>query len=126
MTNYLESISFDTVSSQDDSGEHYELKFVPGYNGIVGSRGSGKSLLAHVLVGENLNPYKEIIDIDSVRYKRCGGVESANPPPYLYLGQGALEKIFESEDYSDIPVLEQIISSQKKHAKIGPMTLPLK
>lgn len=114
LTNYLESISFDTVSSLEDSGEHYELKFVPGYNGIVGSRGSGKSLLAHVLVGENLNPYKEIIDIDSVRYKRCGGVESANPPSYLYLGQGALEKIFESEDYSDIPVLEQIISSQKK------------
>ena len=77
--NYLESISFDTVSSQEESGEHYDLKFVPGYNGIVGSRGSGKSLLAHVLVGENLNPYKDIIDISSIRYKRFGGVESSNP-----------------------------------------------
>lgn len=114
LMNYLESISFDTVSSQEESGEHYDLKFVPGYNGIVGSRGSGKSLLAHVLVGENLNPYKDIIDISSIRYKRFGGVESSNPPSYLYLGQGALEKIFENEDYSDIPVLEQIISSQKK------------
>lgn len=115
--NYLQTISFDMLEPHGGSRRHVEIEFAPGYNGIVGSRGSGKSLLAHLLVNEGLEPYKDIVDKNSVRYKRFGGMEGTVRPSCLYLGQGALEKIFESEDYSEIPMLDQFISSQKKDSQ---------
>ena len=115
--NYLQTVSFDMVEPHGGPRRHVEIEFAPGYNGIVGSRGNGKSLLAHLLVNEDLEPYKDIVDKNSIRYKCSGGLEGTVRPPCLYLGQGALEKIFESEDYSEIPMLDQFVSSQKKNSQ---------
>lgn len=50
--NFLESISFDVVDSNAANGKrNISLQFAPGYNGIVGSRGSGKACLPISLMG---------------------------------------------------------------------------
>lgn len=115
--NYLQAISFDMLGDAGDASRHVELEFVPGYNGVVGSRGSGKSLLAHLLTGENLDPYKMIVDACSVRYKTIGGMESTACPRFLYLSQGALENIFVNGDYSSIPMLNQLVSVQRNDSR---------
>lgn len=116
--NYLESISFDVVDSSTTTGKrNINLHFSPGYNGIVGSRGSGKSLLAHVLDGHDLTDYEGLIDKASIRYTKVGGIPTQTPPESIYLAQGALERIFEDKSFSDIELLGKEIEPDKKKSE---------
>lgn len=115
---FLESIKFDVLDKTAPNKKRtVELHFAPGYNGIVGSRGSGKSLLAHMLDGHDLTDYEEFIDKASIRYKRVGGIQTPNPPSSIYLAQGALENIFENKSYSDIKLLGKQIEPDKKESE---------
>lgn len=115
---FLESVSFDVKDKSTPTGKrNVVLHFAPGYNGIVGSRGSGKSLLAHILDGQNLADYESFIDRESIRYVKKGGIQTQTPPASIYLAQGALEKIFENESYSDIEFLRKYIEPDKKESE---------
>ena len=48
INDYLESVKFNLLDSESRPSE-CEIRFAPSYNGIVGSRGSGKSMLARIL-----------------------------------------------------------------------------
>lgn len=112
---YLESLSFDIVDA-DGNAHKKHLNFAPGYNGIVGSRGSGKSLLAHILNHSGLSEYKDIIAPDSIRYTMSGGMPTADRPRCLYLHQGELADIFSEQGYSSIPLLTEYVEPTKEEA----------
>ena len=113
---FLESVSFDVIRN-GESPHRSTLTFTPGFNGIVGSRGSGKTLLACLLAGKGLHRYSEIVDADSVKFKPYGGSSSADHPQCLYLGQGELECIFRDGKYEGIPFLNECISPLKEKAE---------
>ncbi|WP_283171674.1 hypothetical protein [Curtanaerobium respiraculi] len=113
---FLKSVSFDVI--RNDGSRHVStLPFTPGYNGIVGSRGSGKTLLASLLAGKGLDTYAKIVDTDSVKFTTYGGTPSTDHPQCLYLGQGELECIFRDGKYEEIPFLNERISPLKQSAE---------
>lgn len=113
---YLEKVTFEVIDEQ--GGRHaQEVIFSPGYNGIVGSRGSGKSMLARVLDKRDLGDYSSYIDADSIKYHCRNSAPSADKPKCLYLGQGALEDIYSKGDYSRIPFLKDRIAPEKEKAE---------
>ena len=114
--NFLESLTFE-VWDKDGNAHKRELRFAPGFNGIVGSRGSGKSMLAHILANKELGSYGSLINADSIRYTKIGGTPSSDPPTCLYLGQGELAGLFRKESYDSIPSLRQIIGPEREHAE---------
>lgn len=113
---FLESVSFDVIRN-NGSRHTSTLTFVPGFNGIVGSRGSGKTLLACLLAGKGLDRYSKIVDVDSVKFRTHGGSPSADHPQCLYLGQGELECIFRDGKYEEIPFLNERVSPLKAKAE---------
>ena len=115
---FLESVTFNTYEDGDTStGRATTLHFSPGYNGIVGSRGSGKTLLACLLANRGLDTYSEFVDADSARFTLHGGVPTNNRPQCLYLGQGELEDIYKGGHYEEIPFLGERISPLKREAE---------
>ena len=110
---FLKSVAFDLISN-DGSRHTSTLSFVPGYNGIVGSRGSGKTLLASLLAGKGLDTYSKIVNADSVKFTTYGGTPSSDHPHCLYLGQGELECIFRDGKYEEISFLNERISLLKQ------------
>ncbi|HAM14768.1 MAG TPA: hypothetical protein DCP91_02670 [Eggerthellaceae bacterium] len=72
----------------DDKFIGCALDFSPGMNGIVGSRGSGKSMLARILCQRDLKDYERYIEKSSIRYKQANAQPTANRPDVLYLKQG--------------------------------------
>lgn len=114
--NFLESVTFDVIRD-DESRYTSTLTFAPGFNGIVGSRGSGKTLLACMLAGNGLDRYSKIVNMDSVKFKTHGGSPSADHPQCLYLRQGELERIYEDGKYEEIPFLNERVSPLKAKAE---------
>lgn len=115
---FLESVSFDMLTDGDGgSRQTFKLAFSPGFNGIVGSRGSGKSLLACLLAGKGLDTYAKLVDEDSVKFTMHGGVPMKDHPSCLYLGQGELECIYRDGKYEEIPFLCEHVSPLKADAE---------
>lgn len=115
---FLESVSFDMLTDGDGgSRQTFKLAFSPGFNGIVGSRGSGKSLLACLLAGKGLDTYAKFVDEDSVKFTMHGGVPMKDHPSCLYLGQGELECIYRDGKYEEIPFLGEHVSPLKADAE---------
>lgn len=115
---FLESVSFDILTDGDGgSRQTFKLAFSPGFNGIVGSRGSGKSLLACLLAGKGLHTYAKFVDEDSVKFTMHGGVSMKDHPSCLYLGQGELECIYRDGKYEEIPFLGEHVSPLKADAE---------
>lgn len=117
-SSFLESVTFDMVDATDSARSHpVTLKFTPGYNGIVGSRGSGKTLLASLLAGRGLDRYTNFVNPDSVKFRMHSGFPTNDHPSCLYLGQGELEKIYEDGHYDEIPFLAEHVSPLKVRAE---------
>lgn len=115
---FLESVSFDMLTDGDGgSRQTFKLAFSPGFNGIVGSRGSGKSLLACLLAGKGIDTYAKFVDEDSVKFTMHGGVPMKDHPSCLYLGQGELECIYRDGKYEEIPFLGEHVSPLKADAE---------
>ncbi len=114
---FLESVSFNVwTDGNKQNVETIMLPFAPGYNGIVGSRGSGKTLLACLLADKGLDTYAAFVDPDSVRFKTHGGIPTKDRPSCLYLSQGELENIYADGRYEEIPFLGEIISPLREGA----------
>lgn len=115
---FLESLTFNThVDGDEGTGRSITLKFAPGYNGIVGSRGSGKTMLACLLASKGVDTYSKFVDSDSVKFKMHGGISTGNRPECLYLGQGELEEIYRSGNYESIPFLGESVAPLKECAE---------
>lgn len=115
---FLESVTFDTCVDGDVAkGRSVTLRFSPGYNGIVGSRGSGKTLLASLLVDKGLDTYSKFVNPDSVKFTAHGGIPTKDHPSCLYLGQGELERIYTDGNYEAIPFLDERVSPLKRDAE---------
>lgn len=115
---FLESVTFNTcVEGDPTAGKTVELRFSPGYNGIVGSRGSGKTMLACLLADRGLDTYSNFVESDSVRYKLRDGIPTGNRPQCLYLGQGELEEIYRGGKYEEIHFLGERVSPLKEKAQ---------
>lgn len=113
---YLESVKFNLLG-EDGSPSECEIEFAPSYNGIVGSRGSGKSMLARILSGQIGGGYEKYVDPDSIRFRMKGGQYSKNLPKFLYVKQGELGVVFDSSDYKSVPFLESRLKKMKESAK---------
>lgn len=112
--NYLEKVRFDIG---EDS---YELKFSPGINGIIGARGSGKSLLASILTND-ISRYSAL-SIGHIEFKLVDSSYSKATPKYQYISQGYLSKIFDERDFRKIGFINNIkdnLVNQKMNAVEG-------
>ena len=115
---FLESVTFNMlIEGKASSAHETTLQFAPGYNGIVGSRGSGKSLLACLLAGSGLDTYAQFVDKDSVKFEAHGGIPIGDHPKCLYLAQGELERIYEDGSYEEIPFLRDHVAPLKEAAE---------
>ena len=115
---FLESIEFDFKPSINGSAARPQrISFSPGYNGIVGSRGSGKSLLACILAKNGIDNYSKYVNTDSIKFKLHDDNLTANRPDCLYLGQGELEDIYTNGNYEEIPFLKRKLEPIKKDAQ---------
>ncbi|MFW6002644.1 MAG: PHP domain-containing protein [archaeon] len=98
--NYLEEITF-TVN-----GKTHSLSFSPGLNGIIGSRGSGKSLLASIIA----NDYRayEGFSIEDIMYRMKDSDFSPSRPKIKYIYQGYLSTLYEKRNYTQIDYINDI------------------
>lgn len=112
---YLECVSFDLMRGVEK--EKVTIEFAPGFNGIVGARGSGKTMLAKILCGAGLANYSSFVDQSSVKYKLYGGQPTSNVPKVLSLEQGELEGIYSNGSYAEVPLLEKQINAVEQRAK---------
>lgn len=105
--NYLESIKFNTINNKNNEiVENVELFFNPGLNGIIGSRGSGKTMIGNVLGHSNLSNYSDFLDINSIQYKLKDSDYSKEVPKCKYLHQNTLLKIYEDGNYMELDFIE--------------------
>lgn len=107
--NYLECIKFDMGE------EEVELNFEPGYNAIIGSRGSGKSLLGKILGDKYKSNENGLIVSNISKYSNgANGVENTTLKG-LYIGQNYFESIFSYDN--DFTEIEYVKSIQDKLIK---------
>ena len=118
---FLESVRFETVDPL--GGTHVQIiNLSPGLNGIIGSRGSGKSMFAHIASHQGLNPYSGLVAPNTIEYKISNSSRfTKTAPSYLYLKQGELEELYNSGNYSAIPFfkekLEHIVDEAEEALK---------
>lgn len=105
--NFLESVRFETVDSLGKAHAQI-INLSPGLNGIIGSRGSGKSMFAHITSHQGLNPYSELVSPNTIEYKISSSSRfTKTTPNHLYLKQGELEELYNSGNYSAIPFFKE-------------------
>jgi len=122
--NFLEAIKFDIKNRPlENSDVNHEIKetktiyFSPGLNGIIGSRGSGKTMLGCILVNKDVNNYIEYIDIDSIEYKLKDSEFTKNVPKCKYLKQNSLLNIYSQENFEELDFIEEYYSELLKKKK---------
>lgn len=127
--NYLESIKFNTINKESDEiVENIELFFNPGLNGIIGSRGSGKTMLGNVLGHSNLSNYSDFIDANSIQYKLKDSDYSKEVPKCKYLHQNTLLKIYEDGNYLELDFIQDYYKKilKEKENKIKSSIIKIK
>ncbi|MDD4547133.1 MAG: hypothetical protein PHI05_00065 [Bacilli bacterium] len=118
LNNFLESIKLKI--KKDGNFIERELFFSPGMNGIIGSRGSGKTLLGNILGNSDVEKYKDYIDVESIEYKMKDSDYTRNSPVCKYLKQNTLLKIYENGDYQQLDFIEKYYSEllETKKSKV--------
>jgi ABC-type dipeptide/oligopeptide/nickel transport system ATPase component len=98
----------ETVKFELNNGDQRTIEFNPGFNGIIGSRGSGKSLLASIIADKGVDHYSSLIKQDTIRYKYSNSPNyRKDSPKSKYLNQGAFEEIFRTGDYMNLELLSE-------------------
>lgn len=118
---YLSSIKIKLLDENTKIEKEKEIFFSPGLNGIIGSRGSGKSMLGSILSGNGIGKYFRYINIDEIKYKINGSNYSRNVPKCKYLKQNSLLKIYEEKNFKELDFVketyEKIIEEKKSSIK---------
>lgn len=111
--NYLEAIKFDVKRKIiEDDGVEKEVKetktiyFSPGLNGIIGSRGSGKTMLGNILGNRDTSTYIDYIDINTIEYRLKDSEFTKNVPTCKYLKQNTLLKIYEEGKFEELDFIK--------------------
>lgn len=119
---YLEAIKFNTIGKDGDKTN--TIYFSPALNGIIGSRGSGKTLLGNILGNEDIELYKDYIDIKSIEYKMRDGNFTKNIPKNKYLKQNTLLKIYERGKFEELDFIKESYNEllEKKKEKVIAIT----
>ncbi len=109
---YLESIK---IEFKKHNGETYveELNFSPSFNGVIGSRGSGKTLLGNVLGNEDITNYEKFINTQTIQYKLVGEDYKLSSPNSRYLKQNSLLEIFKNNEVKDIDFIKPLFEKQE-------------
>ena len=103
ITSYLEKVEFEINKNP------YSLTFEPGYNAIIGSRGSGKSLLGNIL-GRDVDD-KKSLTVSNIKYFKKGISKPTENFKYVYIGQSYFDQIFNnggSQDFHSITYVDDI------------------
>ncbi|AMC94028.1 hypothetical protein AOC36_08520 [Erysipelothrix larvae] len=111
--NYLEEIKITMKNSKDKTSKETILTFSPSLNGIIGSRGSGKSLLGSVLGNKNVDNYNNYVDHSSTLYKVKGKKYQNNSPKSKYLSQNSLLNIYNDGDVKEIDFIKELCSQME-------------
>jgi ABC-type lipoprotein export system ATPase subunit len=126
--NYLEAIKFDVKRKiREDDGTEKEVKetktiyFSPGLNGIIGSRGSGKTMLGNILGNRDTNTYIDYIDTNTIEYKLKDSEFTKNVPTCKYLKQNTLLKIYEEGKFEELDFIKVYYNEllEKKKASVA-------
>ena len=114
---YLEKIKLFMLDPKTEVETEVELEFSPSYNGIIGSRGSGKTLLGSVLSNKDISNYVKFIDHSKTEYKIFGKSYQNNSPRSKYLAQNSLLNLFRNGEAKNIEFIKDFykkLEIQKK------------
>ncbi len=113
---YLEAIK---IEFKKENGESYyeELNFSPSFNGIIGSRGSGKTLLGNVLGNDDITNYQKFINPETIKYKLFGEDYKLSSPNSKYLKQNSLLDVFRNNEVKDIDFIKPLFEKQEKEKR---------
>lgn len=119
-SNYLSQLKMDLIDKNTNKKEEIILYFSPGLNGIIGARGSGKSMLGNILAGKETDKYSDYLDISSIEYKMKDCEFTKNIPKTKYLKQNELLKIYEEEHFSELDFIKETYKNilEEKKANI--------
>lgn len=117
LDDYLESLKI-VFTNKDKSIEREEIfNFSPSLNGIIGSRGSGKTLLGSVLSRTDVSNYDLFIDQSKTQYKMVNGKYKSDAPLSKYLKQNSLLDIFKNGEIKNIDFLKPFYGKQEIEKK---------
>lgn len=112
---YLEKVYLVMKKKEPNETKEFEISFSPAYNGIIGSRGSGKTLLGSILSHSDLSVYSDFFDHSMVKYKMSNKDDYQNNcPSHKYLRQNSLLQLFETGQIKEIDFLKDFYSEQEK------------
>lgn len=120
---YLSSIKIKLLNQKQENEDEEEIFFSPGLNGIIGSRGSGKSMLGSILSGNDICNYSSYIKTDEIEYKINDSIYSKNVPKCKYLKQNSLLKIYEEKKFDDLDFIKETYKSILEEKKISTKNL---
>lgn len=105
--NYLSELKMNLINDEKKIKKELILYFSPGLNGIIGARGSGKSMLGNILAGKEISKYSDYVDISSIEYKMKNCEFTKNVPKTKYLKQNELLKIYEEKNFSELDFIKE-------------------
>lgn len=115
---YLESIKISMKNSVTKMTNEVELFFSPSLNGVIGSRGSGKSLLGSILANKNVEGYKDYVDHASTLYRIKGKEYQNSSPKAKYLSQSSLLNIYNNGDVKEIDFIKVLCSEMESDSTL--------
>lgn len=118
LNEYLEQVHLAMKKKGTTELKEIDVLFSPSYNGIIGSRGSGKTLLGSVLSQTELKKYEDYVEISEIKYKMSNKDKFQNNcPTHKYLKQNSLLQLFETGLIKEIDFLKDFYSEQEKVKK---------
>lgn len=117
LATFLESIKFYIIDQKTKQESEKIIYFSPSYNGIIGSRGSGKSLLGSILADKNFSKYNKFIDQSKTQYKIFGKEYQYNSPNSKILEQNSLFEIFKSGEIKNIDFIKDFYKTLESTKK---------
>lgn len=114
---YLEKIKFYIIDPKTKNETMIELEFSPSYNGIIGSRGSGKTLLGSILSNKDISNYSKFVNHLKTEYKIFGKSYQNNSPRSKYLAQNTLLNLFENGEAKNIDFIKDFYKKLETEKK---------
>ena len=115
--NYLEKIKLYLINPKNNLEVEKIIEFSPSYNGIIGSRGSGKTLLGSALSNTNVSDYSKYINNAKTEFKIFGKGFQKSSPKCKYLAQNTLLTLFKNGEAKNIDFIKDFYGKLEKEKK---------